>query len=92
MYLPCPEETRAKDLIIEIESKTLCVAWKSKKDEPLLNDEWTEQIVADDSYYTIEEGEIHTYKGKFIHLSVTKWKNQNHWWDRALKKDAKIDT
>ena len=27
-----------------------------------------------------------------IHLSITKWKNQNHWWDRCLKKDDKIDT
>jgi len=42
MYIAVPEETRAKDLICEIESKTLFLAWKTKKDEPILNDEWTE--------------------------------------------------
>jgi hypothetical protein len=42
MYLPVPDDTRAKDLIIELESKNCLVAWKSKKDEPILSDEWTE--------------------------------------------------
>jgi len=42
MYLPVPEETRAKDLIVEMESKTLFLAWKTKKDDPICNDDWTE--------------------------------------------------
>lgn len=92
MYIPVPEETRAKDLIITMESKTCYVAWKHNKEDPILDDEFTEQIVSDDSYYTVETGDIASYKGKFIHLSISKWKNQSHWWDRALKKDAKIDT
>jgi len=28
VYIPCPDETKAKDLIVNIESKNLLVAWK----------------------------------------------------------------
>jgi len=42
MYIPVPEETRAKDLIITMESKNCYVAWKHKKEDPILEDEWTE--------------------------------------------------
>lgn len=42
MYIPVPEETRAKDLECEMESKSLSLTWKNKKDEPILSDEWTE--------------------------------------------------
>lgn len=30
--------------------------------------------------------------GKFLHLSIEKWKNQMHWWECALVGDEKINT
>lgn len=60
----------------------------------MIDSDFCEQISTDDSLWTLEEGELHGhgYKGKYIHISVQKWHNQNKWWDSAVVGDAKIDT
>lgn len=57
-----------------------------------MNGEWYEQIVADDSVWTIEDSFIQDYKGKYIRLSIVKWKDQMHWWEFVVKGDPKINT
>jgi len=58
----------------------------------LIDNGFCEQISVDDSLWTLEDGELRDYKGKYIHVSIQKWKNQNKWWESAVVGDAKIDT
>lgn len=48
--------------------------------EFLIKGKWYERINPEESVWTIEEGEIQDYKGKYVHISVLKWKNQWHWY------------
>lgn len=44
-----------------------------------------DKINVEDSIWTIEEGEIQDYKGKYIHINIEKWKNQTSWWKTPVK-------
>ena len=50
------DKIKAKDLIINIDPKNLHVQIKGQ--EPLIKGEWFENIAADSSVWTIEDGEI----------------------------------
>jgi len=86
VYIPVPENSRAKDFKIELETNKCYVGLKGQ--DPIISGEWPEKIKADDSFWTLEEGK----EGKFLHLACQKWLNQMHWWDCVIKGDPKIDT
>jgi len=87
MYIPVPQDTRAKNMNINIGTTKCLVAIKGQT--PIIDGEFTEKIKADDSIWTVEDGED---GGKVVHLAIQKWAGQWHWWDCAIKGDAKIDT
>jgi DNA mismatch repair ATPase MutL len=87
MYITVPKEIRAKDMKVLIETTKCFVAVKGQT--PIIEGEFPERIKADDSIWTIEDGEE---GGKVLHLAIQKWPSQWHWWDSAIKGDAKIDT
>lgn len=59
---------------------------------PIIDGKFYEKINAEDSLWTIEDGEIDDYKGKYLHFSIEKWKNQNSWWPTPIKGDPEINT
>lgn len=87
MYIPVPKDTRAKNMNINIGTTKCLVAIKGQT--PIVDGEFTEKIKADDSIWTVEDAED---GGKVVHLAIQKWAGQWHWWDSAIKGDAKIDT
>lgn len=86
VYIPVHQNTKGKDLDIRLETDKCYVAIKGQ--EPILNGEWFEKIKADDSIWTLEDGK----DGKIIHLSISRWRTQQHWWDCVCKGEPKIDT
>jgi len=87
MYIPVPKGTRAKDMKIDIETTKCYVGLKGQP--AIIDGEFSERIKADDSIWTIEDDD---QGGKVAHLAIQKWSGQWHWWDCAIKGDAKIDT
>lgn len=87
IYIPVPQDTRAKSMNINIGTTKCLVAIKGQA--PIIDGEFTEKIKADDSIWTVEDGDD---GGKVVHLAIQKWAGQWHWWDSAIKGDAKIDT
>ena len=51
-----------------------------------------DKINAEDSIWTIEDGEVQEYKGKYIHVNIEKWKNQTSWWKTPIKGHQEINT
>jgi len=62
-----------------------------KGQDPILNADWLERIRADDSLWTLEDASK-TDNGRYVHLTIIKQPNQNHWWDCVAKGEPKIDT
>eukprot|EP00825_Cyclidium_porcatum_P048134 TRINITY_DN7979_c0_g1_i1.p1 TRINITY_DN7979_c0_g1~~TRINITY_DN7979_c0_g1_i1.p1 ORF type:complete len:335 (+),score=111.34 TRINITY_DN7979_c0_g1_i1:227-1231(+) len=89
VYIPIEKNITKKDLFIDIQPKSLVLKINQKE---FMKGEWFEQIVAEDSCWTLEDSFIQDYKGKYIHLEIMKWKNQWHWWECVLKGDTKINT
>jgi hypothetical protein len=87
MYIPVPKGTKGKDMKISIETTKCHVSIKGQP--AIVEGEFLEKIKADDSIWTLEDGEDGS---KVVHLAVQKWVGQWHWWDCAIKGDAKIDT
>jgi hypothetical protein len=58
----------------------------------LLKGDFYEKVHRDGSVWTLTDGEIEDYRGRYIHISIEKWKNQMHWWDCVVKGDVKINT
>lgn len=87
MYIPIQAGLKAKDMKITIETNKCYVGVKGQT--ALIDGEFTEKIKADDSIWTIEDGEKDE---RVVHLAIQKWAGQWHWWDSAIKGDAKIDT
>jgi len=86
VYIPVHSNTKGKDLDIRLETTKCYVAIKGQ--EPILNGEWFEKIKAEDSIWTLEDGT----DGKIVHLAISRWKTQQHWWDCVVKGEPKIDT
>jgi hypothetical protein len=87
IYIPVPKDTRAKNMDINIGTTKCHVAVKGQA--PIISGEFTEKIKADDSIWTVEDGDNGE---KVVHLAIQKWAGQWHWWDSAIKGDTKIDT
>lgn len=58
----------------------------------LIDGKWKDKINTEETYWTIEDGELDNYKGKYLHINVEKWKNQNSWWSTAIIGDVEINT
>ena len=58
----------------------------------LIDGKWKEKINTDDSFWTIQDGEVQDYKGKYIHIVIEKWKNQTSWWKAPIDGDNEINT
>jgi hypothetical protein len=54
------------------------------KGQSLINGKWKNKINPEETYWTIEDGELDNYKGKYIHINVEKWKNQTSWWNTPI--------
>lgn len=55
---------------------------------PLIDGKWKDKINSEETYWTIEDGELDGYKGKYLHINVEKWKNQNSWWSTPIQGDV----
>lgn len=62
------------------------------KGETIIDGKWSKKINAEETYWTIEEGELEGYKGKYIHVNVEKWSNQTSWWSTPIQGHAEINT
>lgn len=51
-----PQQTRSKDLKIEIKPKYVMACYKGKESEPLIKGEICEKVKVDDTMWSIEEG------------------------------------
>jgi len=58
----------------------------------LIDGKWKDKINVEETFWTIEEGELENYKGKYMHINVEKWKNQNSWWSTPIQGDVEINT
>ncbi len=56
VYIPIAQNITKRDLIIDIQTRNVIVQIKGQ--EPIIKGEFSEQIVADDSVWTITDGEI----------------------------------
>jgi hypothetical protein len=62
------------------------------KGQSVINGKWKNKINPEETYWTIEDGELDNYKGKYIHINVEKWKNQTSWWNTPIEGDVEINT
>ena len=86
-----PDNIKGKDLTVDLQPNKLVVQIKGQK-ESLIDGEFFEKINSEDSLWTLENGEIQDYKGKYVHIAIEKWKGQWHWWDSVIKGHDKINT
>jgi len=87
IYIPVPKAARAKDMKVTIDTTKCYVGLKGQA--AIIDGEFTEKIKADESLWTVEDGDAGE---RVVHLSIQKWSGQWHWWDSAIKGDVKIDT
>ena len=80
--IPLPDNTRGKDVNVTMKKNHLKVGLKNQKDL-IVNDDLTNTIIVDDSFWTIEDGNR-------LVLTVTKL-NQMEWWPSVCKSDPKIN-
>ena len=80
--IPLPGNTRGRDLNVGMNKNHLKVSLKGKQ-EPIVNDDLTNTIIVDDSFWTVEDGNR-------LVLTFTKL-NQMEWWDSVCKHDPKIN-
>jgi hypothetical protein len=57
------------------------------KGQSIINGKWKNKINPEETYWTIEDGELDNYKGKYIHINIEKWKNQTSWWSTPIEGD-----
>lgn len=86
LFIPVPANIKAKDMAIKLETSKVVVGLKGQA--PIVDGEFPEKIKSDESIWTIEDSD----QGKVCHLACQKMSSQWHWWDCAIKGDAKIDT
>lgn len=58
----------------------------------LIDGKWKDKINSEETYWTIEDGELENYKGKYLHINIEKWKNQTSWWSTPIQGDVEINT
>ena len=57
VYIPLPSGARARDLAVTLTSKSFTVGIKNTP--PYLSHDFTHAIKGDDSFWTVEDGELH---------------------------------
>ncbi|CAD8131856.1 unnamed protein product [Paramecium pentaurelia] len=90
VYIPIPSTVTSKQLTVKIESSSLLVGLKGQP--PIVNGQLFEKIQSDESTWLLTDGEIQDYKGKYIHISITKYSGQMNWWACVIKGDLQINT
>jgi len=80
---PLPENTRARDLVVEISKDHLKVGLKVESPTFISNAALSKTVICDDSFWTIEDG-----NRLIINLQKS---NQMEWWDCVCKGDPKIN-
>jgi len=78
-----PENTRGRDLNVTIARNHLKVGLKAKKGEWIINSSSIKNIICDDSFWTIEDGNR-------LVLNLQKL-NQMEWWEGVVAGDPTID-
>lgn len=58
----------------------------------LIDGKWKDKVNTEETYWTIEDGELDNYKGKYMHINIEKWKNQTSWWSTPIQGDVEINT
>jgi hypothetical protein len=58
----------------------------------LIDGKWKDKINTEETYWTIENGDLDDYKGRYLHLNIEKWKNQSSWWSTPIQGDVEINT
>lgn len=58
----------------------------------LIDGKWKDKINTEETYWTIETGDLDVYKGKYLHINIEKWKNQSSWWSTPVQGDVQINT
>ncbi|WVQ61924.1 uncharacterized protein L199_000057 [Kwoniella botswanensis] len=84
--VPLPQGTKGKDVIVVMGKKKLKVQLKTSN-EPILEGELFNDIISDESSWTIDDGTLN------IELEKLSAHIQSHqWWPHALTHHPKIDT
>ncbi|RYG67142.1 hypothetical protein EON64_08125, partial [archaeon] len=79
--VPVPPNTKTKMLNVEIQNKRVKVGLKGA--EPIMSGELHKRVIVEDSFWTLEEGEVV--------LSLQK-ENKMEWWKCVLVGDPEINT
>ncbi|KAL4070895.1 nuclear movement protein nudC [Scleroderma citrinum] len=80
--VPVPKGTRARDLVVVIQKKTLKVGLRGK--ENFLEGELCQEIKIEESTWTLED-----QQSVLVHLEKL---NRQQWWENVLTHHPKIDT
>lgn len=83
VVVPLPENTRGRDLNVQIKKKHLSVALKSQLPTHIINAPLSKVIICDDSFWTVEDGNR-------LVISLGKL-NQMEWWDCVCDGDPTIN-
>lgn len=89
MYIFIDSSLNKKQLQVKIDVDKLKVVIAG---ETVIDGKWKERINSEESFWTIEDGEVQDYSGKYIHISLEKWKNQTSWWNTPIQGDNEINT
>ena len=82
IHVKLPKGVTSKQLKVDISSKKLCIKNK-QNDTVLLEGEFEEPITSDDTFWAIDDG--------VLQLEICKPDIKDHWWERLLKHEQKID-
>jgi hypothetical protein len=89
MYIFLPKDVNKKLVKVNIGLDSLKVVVNG---ETIIDGKLKDKINAGDSLWTIEDGQIQDYKGKYININIEKWKNQTSWWSTPIQGDKEINT
>lgn len=89
MFVFLPEDFNKKLLKVDIHTLSLKITYKN---EVMIEGKWKNKINAEDSLWTIEDSQVQEFKGKYLHLSIEKWKNQTSWWSSPIEGHPEINT
>lgn len=89
MYIFVDKDVTKKDIKINIGVDTLKVVVKG---QTIIDGKLKEKINSEDSIWTLDDGQIQDYKGKYININIEKWKNQTSWWSTPIQGDKEINT
>ena len=82
LVITLPDNTRAKDLIVDIRKQHLKIGFKSSGSF-IVNDDLSKTVIVEDCLWTIEDGnKLNVNLQKFDRMS---------WWDSVCANDPKID-